>query len=69
MVARRQNFQRVYDLRERVLPSWHDRSLPPVEQARRELALKAVRALGIATPRWVADYFRTAKRETPKPRE
>jgi uncharacterized protein len=64
MVARRQNFQRVYDLRERVLPSWHDRSLPPVEQARRELALKAVRALGITTPRWVADYFRTAKRET-----
>ncbi|HET8675996.1 MAG TPA: crosslink repair DNA glycosylase YcaQ family protein [Blastocatellia bacterium] len=64
MVARRQNFQRVYDLRERVLPSWHDRSLPPVEQARRALALKAVRALGIATSRWVADYFRTAKRET-----
>jgi uncharacterized protein YcaQ len=64
MVARRQNFQRVYDLRERVLPSWHDRMLPPVEQARRELSLKAVRALGITTPRWVADYFRTAKRET-----
>lgn len=64
MVARRQNFQRVYDLRERVLPSWHDGLLPPVEQARRELALKAVRALGITTARWVADYFRTAKRET-----
>jgi uncharacterized protein YcaQ len=64
MVARRQNFQRVYDLRERVPPSWHDDLLPPVEQARRELALKAVRALGITTPRWVADYFRTAKRET-----
>ena len=64
MVAWRQNFQRVYDLRERVLPSWHDRRLPRVEQARRDLALKAVRALGIATSRWVADYFRTAKRET-----
>ena len=64
MVARRQNFQRVYDLRERVLPSWDDRSLPPVEEARRELALKAVRALGLTTARWVADYFRTAKRET-----
>jgi uncharacterized protein YcaQ len=63
MVARRQNFQRVYDLRERVLPSWHDALLPPVEQARREMALKAVRALGITTPRWVADYFRTPKRE------
>lgn len=64
MVARRQNFQRVYDLRERVLPSWHDRALPPVEEARRESALKAVRALGLTTARWVADYFRTGKRET-----
>jgi uncharacterized protein YcaQ len=64
MVRRRQNFQRVYDLRERVLPSWHDARLPPAEQVRRELALKAVRALGLTTPRWVADYFRTAKRET-----
>jgi len=64
MVARRQNFQRVYDLRERVLPSWHDGRLPPIEEARREMALKAVRALGITTPRWIADYFRTAKRET-----
>jgi uncharacterized protein len=64
MVRRRQNFQRVYDLRERVHPSWHDSRLPPVEQARRELALKAVRSLGITTPGWVADYFRTAKRET-----
>jgi uncharacterized protein len=64
MIARRQNFHRVYDLRERVLPSWHDHQLPPVEQTRRELALKAVRSLGITTARWVADYFRTGKRET-----
>jgi uncharacterized protein YcaQ len=64
MIARRQNFQRVYDLRERVLPSWHDDQLPPVEEVRREQALKAVRALGITTARWVADYFRTGKRET-----
>jgi uncharacterized protein YcaQ len=64
VVRRRQNFQRVYDLRERVLPSWHDAQLPLVEQARRELVLKAVRALGITTAHWVADYFRTRKRET-----
>ena len=31
---------------------------------RRTLTLKAVRALGITTPRWVADYFRARKRET-----
>ncbi len=61
MIARRHNFQRVYDLRERVLPSWHDSSAPPYEHARRALAAKAVRALGVATARWVPDYFRTAK--------
>jgi uncharacterized protein YcaQ len=64
MIARRQNFQRVYDLRERVLPSWDDGKLSRIEEARRELALKAVRALGVTTARWVSDYFRTGKRET-----
>jgi uncharacterized protein YcaQ len=64
MIARRRNFQRVYDLRERVLPGWNDSLLPPLEEVRRELALKAVLALGIATARWVSDYFRTARRET-----
>lgn len=64
MIARRVNFQRVYDLRERVLPSWHDGLLPTPEEARRELALKAVRALGVTRARWVADYFRTQKRQT-----
>ncbi|HEX8495392.1 MAG TPA: crosslink repair DNA glycosylase YcaQ family protein [Pyrinomonadaceae bacterium] len=64
MIARRQNFQRVYDLRERVLSSWNDRQLPSLEEVRRELALKAARALGITTARWVSDYFRTGKRET-----
>src|SRR5262245_42239762 len=49
MIARRHNFQRIYDLRERVLPDWDDARLPPIEQARRELALQAVRALGVTT--------------------
>lgn len=61
MIARRQGFQRVYDLRERVLPSWDDADAPPYEHVRRHLALKAVQALGVATARWVPDYFRTAK--------
>jgi uncharacterized protein len=66
MIARRQNFQRVYDLRERVLPSWDDGLLPSVEEVRRELALKAVRALGVAAASWVSDYFRSDKRQTLK---
>ena len=64
MIASRRNFQRVYDLRERVLPGWDDRQLPSPEDIGRELALKAVRALGLTTARWVSDYFRTARRET-----
>jgi uncharacterized protein YcaQ len=64
MIARRHNFQRVYDLRERVLPSWHDGLLPPIESVRRELALKAVRALGVTTASWASDYFRSDKRQT-----
>jgi uncharacterized protein YcaQ len=64
MIARRRNFQRVYDLRERVLPHWDDSRLPPEQVVKRELASKAVRALGITKARWVADYFRTNMRET-----
>jgi uncharacterized protein YcaQ len=64
MIARRHNFQRIYDLRERVLPSWNDSKLQSAEEAGRALVLKAVRALGITKARWVSDYFRTQKRET-----
>ena len=64
MIARRRNFQRVYDLRERVLAGWDDTRLPTEAAVRRELALKAVRALGVTKARWVADYFRTNMRET-----
>src|SRR5947199_7605302 len=37
MIARRHNFQRLYDLRERVLPSWDDAHLPPRDEARRSM--------------------------------
>jgi uncharacterized protein YcaQ len=59
MIARRHNFQRIYDLRERVRPDWDDALAPAPEEARRTLVLKAVQALGITSARWVADYFRT----------
>jgi len=64
MIARRHNFQRIYDLRERVMPDWDDSNLPPIELVRRTLALDAVRALGVTSARWVADYFRTSQRDT-----
>jgi uncharacterized protein YcaQ len=67
MISRRDpNFHRVYDLRECVLehalPNWEDGLAPTPEEVRRTLALKAVRALGVAVARWVPDYFRTPKR-------
>ncbi|HEU5209366.1 MAG TPA: crosslink repair DNA glycosylase YcaQ family protein [Longimicrobiales bacterium] len=64
MVRRRDNFQRVYDLRERVLPDWDDTMLPDHETAERTLVLQAVQALGVATARWIADYYRTRPGET-----
>jgi uncharacterized protein YcaQ len=61
MVARRENFQRVYDLRERVLARARvDAVALPALATEREFVLGAVRALGIAQARWVADYFRTS---------
>jgi uncharacterized protein YcaQ len=59
MIARRQQFHRVYDLAERVLPGWIDARMPPVEATRREFVLRAVRALGVAKAAWIADYHRT----------
>jgi uncharacterized protein YcaQ len=64
MIARRERFQRVYDLQERVLPEWDDARAPSEEETQRALALKAVRALGVALAGWVPDYFRTPKMGT-----
>jgi uncharacterized protein YcaQ len=65
MISHRENFNRVYDLRERVLehalPTWEDSLAPTEQEVRRTFALKAVRALGVAFARWVPDYFRTPK--------
>ncbi len=68
MIARRHNFHRVYDLAERVLPSWDDAQLPSLADTQRTLLLKAVHAMGFAKAAWIGDYFRTAKsRPSPDP--
>jgi uncharacterized protein YcaQ len=54
MIARRHNFQRVYDLAERVHPSWHDDRMPALDAVRREFALRTVHALGLARSAWRA---------------
>ena len=62
MIARREKFQRVYDLRERVLPDWKDTDTPSLDETMRHFVRESVRALGIARRDWVADYFRLAKK-------
>lgn len=64
MIARRQSMQRVYDLQERVLPDWDDARALPREEAWRLLALKAVRALGVAFPRCIRGSFHDTFRST-----
>lgn len=64
MVARRDNFQRVYDLRERVLPGWSDENLPAREEVEKQLILMSVRAMGIAHRQWVWDYYPLKKKPT-----
>jgi uncharacterized protein YcaQ len=59
MIAARHNFQRIYDLAERVLPHWDDSQLPHMDEVRRQLVLKAVKAMGCARAGWISDYFRT----------
>ena len=61
MIARRHNFQRVYDLAERVHPTWHDRKMPHIDATRRQLALQAVKGLGVCKAGWIADYYRTRR--------
>ncbi len=47
MVADRVNFQRVYDVKERVLPEWVDTTPVPAEEARRFCLEQAAKALGV----------------------
>ncbi len=61
MIVRRERFQRLYDLRERVLPEWDDAAAPPLPEVYRTLTLKALRALGVAKAGWLPDYFRLPK--------
>ncbi len=57
--ARRVNFERHYDLTERVLPAAVlDLPTPAEEEAQRRLTMVAARRLGVATEPDLGDYFR-----------
>ncbi|MBD3285774.1 winged helix-turn-helix domain-containing protein, partial [candidate division WOR-3 bacterium] len=57
MVADRRNFQRIYDLTERVLPTDIDTSEPSPEEVARFRIRRTLRAQGIATEREILDYL------------
>jgi uncharacterized protein YcaQ len=63
--ARRVNFERHYDLPERVLPRQVlDAPTPTQEEAQRQLVLIAAKRLGVATEADLGDYFRLPRRES-----
>lgn len=56
MVAERVNFQRVYDVKERVLPAWVDTAPVPAEAGRRFCLEQAAMALGVFERRHLTYY-------------
>lgn len=57
--ARRRNFERLYDLTDRVVPeAIRTLPVPSREHAQRELMLMGARAMGVGTARDLRDYYR-----------
>jgi uncharacterized protein YcaQ len=63
--ARRVNFERLYDLPERVLPRHVlEAPTPSQDEAQRQLILAAAKRLGVATEADLGDYFRLPRAES-----
>ena len=62
MIRERQNFQRIYDLTERVLPDWVDTTVPSDEELGEFLVQRALSAHGITQEKEVANHLQIARK-------
>ena len=60
MVTERRSFQRIFDLTERVLPPTVDTTEPDEREVARFAILRALNAMGFATPREIREYITMA---------
>lgn len=60
MIARRERFQRVYDITERVHPENEDHKCT-IPEAHQIFTARTIKALGVALPQWIPDYYRIPK--------
>jgi uncharacterized protein YcaQ len=59
MVTRRDGFQRIYDLTERVLPSWVDTSEPTEDERTKFFVTRTLASLGATKPVDIKSYYQT----------
>ena len=57
-------FQRIYDVRDRVLPDWVDRTEPTEHEALSHLLEISMKAFGVCAPVQVGDYFHMKRTES-----
>jgi hypothetical protein len=61
MIRKRHNFQRIYDLRERVLADLEKLADVSEAAAHEQFVANTIQALGVTKAEWIADYFRLKK--------
>jgi uncharacterized protein YcaQ len=66
MIADRVNFQRVYDLTERVLPAWVETNPPTMHERDSYWVEQGLLAMGICLPNQIAEYGFHMRRAFPK---
>ena len=63
-ISNRVNFQRIYDVRDRVLPQWVDLNEPTESEALAHLLEISMKAFGVCAPVQVGDYFHMKRTES-----